>query len=194
MFCPVPHKEGIITPGQVQYVVQAGMFQAPYTGSMLVTRQILGLDYLWNRLRVQGGAYGAFAGFTRQGSLYFASYRDPNLSTTLHAYQGIVNYLKNFHCGEKDLEKFIIGTIGGMDIPLTPALRIHTGISRSRTGQTQAMVQKVREEVFETTVQSIQRLADVVQEALCHSSICVVGSKEMITREKNVFDDIFEVL
>ena len=194
VFCPTPHKEGIITPGQVQYVVQAGMFQAPYTGSMLVARQILGLDYLWNRLRVQGGAYGAFAGFTRLGSLYFASYRDPNLSTTLQAYQDVVDYLKDFCCDEKDLEKFIIGTIGGMDIPLTPALRIRTGISRSRTGQTQDMAQKVREEVLGTTVQSIQSLAEVVQKALCHSSICVVGSKEMITREKGVFDDIFEVL
>ena len=143
---------------------------------------------------MQGGAYGAFAGFTRLGSLYFASYRDPNLSTTLQAYQDVVDYLKDFCCDEKDLEKFIIGTIGGMDIPLTPALRIRTGISRSRTGQTQDMVQKVREEVLGTTVQSIQSLAEVVQKALCYSSICVVGSKEMITREKGVFDDIFEVL
>ncbi len=193
-FLPVPKREGLITPGQVQYVAQAGIFQTPYRGSMLVARQILGLDYLWNRLRVQGGAYGASAGFTRLGILYFASYEDPNLSATLREYQGVADYLENFRADEQELEKFIIGTVGALDTPLTPALRIQIGILRARTGQTKERIQQIRDEVLSTRSEDIRLLADTVREALGHSSVCVVGSKEMLTREKEVFDEIIEVL
>ena len=194
VFCPERVDEGLITPGQVQYVVQAGLYSQPYNGSMLVAKQILGLEYLWNRLRVQGGAYGAFAGFSRLGRMYFASYRDPNLAGTLETYQGIPDFLRNFSAQKQAMEKYIIGTIGGLDTPLTPALRISAGTARARTGQTPEMIQKLRDEVLSTTPEKIRGLAESVDEALKNSCICTVGSKEMLIKEKDRFDRVFEVL
>ncbi|MBQ7916009.1 MAG: insulinase family protein, partial [Firmicutes bacterium] len=186
--------EGLITPGQVQYVVKAGLFDVPYHGSMMVARQILGLDFLWNRLRVQGGAYGAFAGFAQKGQLYFASYRDPNLASTLAAYDMVPEYLANFQASDEAMEKFIIGTVGGLDTPLTPALRINIGINRARSGQTAEMIQRMRDEVLNCTAQDLQNLSEVVRQGLENGCMCTVGSKEMLTKEKDLFDQVFEVL
>lgn len=193
-FVPEKCNEGLITPGQVQYVVQEGIFDVPYTGVMRVARQILGLEYLWNRLRVQGGAYGAFADFSPLGILYMASYRDPNLASTLETYAQVADYLEHFQSSPEELEKYVIGTIGELDTPLTPALRITVGNSRARIGQTAQRLQQTRDQVLGTTVEQIQEIATAVRQAMSTSCICTVGSKEAIQKEKDRFDRVFEVL
>ena len=72
-----------------------------YSGTLQVLRTIANLDYLWNRVRVQGGAYGVSVVFTRSGMMLFASYRDPNLEETLSAYEGLTEYLSNFAADER---------------------------------------------------------------------------------------------
>lgn len=73
---PVQGKnEGIMTSGKVQYVAKGGNFRDhgyDYTGSLLVLDTILQYGYLWTKIRVQGGAYGAFTRFTTMATWYFA--------------------------------------------------------------------------------------------------------------------------
>ena len=69
-----------MTAAKIQYVSKGFNIRElgySYNGSMLVLKSILAMDYLWNRIRVQGGAYGAHFGINRAGELYFASFRDP---------------------------------------------------------------------------------------------------------------------
>lgn len=84
---PAPcHNEGIMTPGKVQYVAAGGDFRKfgySFHGSMKVLETILRYEYLWTKIRVQGGAYGATARFDRNGTMFFASYRDPKLKESL---------------------------------------------------------------------------------------------------------------
>ena len=86
-----------------------------YTGAMRVLETMLRYDYFWTKIRVQGGAYGCSSIFKRAGDAYFASYRDPHLGRTLDVYAGIPEYLKNFTADEKEMTRFIIGTISGLD-------------------------------------------------------------------------------
>ena len=90
--------EGFKTSGQVQYVARAGNYidaGYEYTGALEVLKVILSYGYLWNNIRVKGGAYGAMCGFSRlNGNSFFTSYRDPNLKETNEVYNGIYEYLR----------------------------------------------------------------------------------------------------
>lgn len=69
---------------------------------------------------MKGGAYGCMSGFRRSGESYFVSYRDPHLRRTLEVYQGVPEYVRTFQADERELTKYIIGTISGKDVPRTP--------------------------------------------------------------------------
>ncbi len=74
--------EGFKTASKVQYVARAGNFidhGASYTGALQILKVILSYDYLWQNIRVKGGAYGCMSGFSRTGEGYLVSYRDPHL-------------------------------------------------------------------------------------------------------------------
>ena len=112
--------EGFTTSGQVQYVARTGNFRKKgyeYTGALDILKVILSYDYLWMNLRVKGGAYGCMSGFKRSGESYFVSYRDPHLKRTLDVYEGIPAYVRDFQADEREMTKYIIGTISGKDVP-----------------------------------------------------------------------------
>ena len=118
--------EGFKTASKVQYVARTGNFidnGAAYTGALQILKVILSYDYLWQNIRVKGGAYGCMSNFNRIGEGYFVSYRDPNLKRTIEVYEGIVDYLKNFTVSDRDMTKYIIGTISNIDQPMTPATK-----------------------------------------------------------------------
>lgn len=115
-----------MTSGKVQYVAKGGNFRRhgfAYTGSMMVLDTILQYGYLWTKIRVQGGAYGAFTRFYGNGDMVFCSYRDPNLESSVKAYDDLADYLEQFDVPDREMTKYVIGTLSRIDIPLTPSLR-----------------------------------------------------------------------
>lgn len=182
--------EGFLTSSQVQYVVAAGNFKKAgleYTGALRVLKVILSYDYLWLQVRVKGGAYGCMSGFTRNGNGYFASYRDPNLRATFEIYRGTVDYLKKFAASDRDMVKYIIGTISDMDIPLTPSMAGVRSMTAHLTGLTEERILKEREEVLSCTVEDIRKLADYIQAILDTDAICVVGNEALLKKEEALF-------
>ena len=182
--------EGFLTSSQVQYVVVAGNFKKAgldYTGALRVLKVILSYDYLWLQVRVKGGAYGCMSGFTRTGNGYLASYRDPNLRGTLDVYRGTVDYLKNFAASDRDMLKYIIGTISDMDIPLTPSMAGSRSLTAYFTGLTEERILKEREEVLNCTVEDIRKLADYIQAILEEQVICVLGNEALLKKEEALF-------
>ena len=88
-FSVVPRKEAFSIASRVQYNIKAwdlAEMQRKYNGKMQVLKTILTLEYLWTHIRIQGGAYGCGCNFQRNGSIYFYSYRDPNLKNTYDIY------------------------------------------------------------------------------------------------------------
>lgn len=182
--------EGFLTSSQVQYVAVAGNFKKAglsYTGALRVLKVILSYDYLWLQVRVKGGAYGCMSGFSRGGNGYFASYRDPNLSQTVETYQKTVEYLKNFAASDRDMLKYIIGTISDMDIPLTPSMAGKRSFTAYLTGLTEEQILREREEVLSCTTEDIRKLADHVQAVLEEQAICVLGNEALLKKEEAMF-------
>ncbi len=186
-------KEGFQTASKVQYVAQAGNFREKgfdYVGTLQILRVILSYDYLWQNVRVKGGAYGCMSGFSRTGEGYFASYRDPNLRKTLEVYRGVVEYLRTFQVTERDMTKYIIGTISNLDQPMTPAAAGDRSMNLYMCGLTLDRIREERRQILEAGQEDIRKLADIVEAVLEAGQICVVGSEEKLREDRELFDVI----
>ncbi len=109
--------EGFKTSSKVQYCALTGDFSEEgykYSGYMKVMQTIMSLDYMWKEVRIKGGAYGGFAGFRKSGVFYMGSYRDPNLADTYNIYKGLPAYIRNIAFDERELSKYIIGTVSNL--------------------------------------------------------------------------------
>ncbi len=185
-----PLNEAFKTSGQVQFVCRAGNFKKKgleYTGALKVLRVMMGYDYLWNNVRVKGGAYGCMSSFMRNGDCFFVSYRDPNLQKTVEVYENTGAYLRNFVADERTLTQYIIGTISELDAPLSPAAYGAFCLSAYLSDVTDEMLQKDRDEVLNVTEQDIRKLAEYVDAFLEENCICVVGTAPKIEESKDLF-------
>lgn len=185
--------EGFKTSSQVNYVARCGNFRKggfAYTGALRILKVILNYDYLWLNLRVQGGAYGCMSGFGRSGEGYLVSYRDPNMKETNAVYEKIPEYLKHFQVEERDMTKYVIGTISELDTPLTPSIKGSRGLSAYLSGVTEEMLQKERDEILAATQEDIQALAPLVEELLKTKALCVVGNEEQVKAQAEMFGTV----
>ena len=182
--------EGFMDASKVQYVSRAGNFKQAgyrYTGALKILKVILSYDYLWQNVRVKGGAYGCGGGFMRNGNAYFSSYRDPNLRKTNEVYEQIPAYLQHFTADERDMTKYIIGTISEMDTPLNPAAKGMRSVTAYFMGVTDEDLQKERNEVIDATEESIRNLSGLAASVIGQDHLCVIGNEEMITKEEELF-------
>jgi len=188
--------EGLLTQGDVQYVIKGCNFRQlgyEYKGSLQVLKTIQSLDYLWSNVRVLGGAYGSFASFGRSGNMFFGSYRDPNLKETIEIYNKAEDYLRNFNADEREMTKYIIGTISNFDLPLTPSLIADKSVTYYLSNVTQADVQKERDEVLKCTVEEIRGFADMLRDSMKQNYLCVLGNSSKINESKEIFKELIEV-
>lgn len=184
--------DGIATAGKVQYVAQGGNFidhGFKHVGPMSVLETILRYEYLWIRIRVQGGAYGAFANFFDDGNMIFCSYRDPNLVETYNVYKELPEYLRSFTLSDREMRKYIIGTMSSLDLPMTPALRGPRAMGIYFSGANIADKVEFRKQVIACKPEDIVALADVVESVLKDNHICSMGNETKI-KESNLFDNI----
>ena len=185
--------DGIVTAGQVQYVAQGANFidhGFKHVGPMSVLETILRYEYLWIRIRVQGGAYGAFANFYDDGNMIFCSYRDPNLLETLDVYKELPQYLRDFTLTDREMRKYIIGTMSSLDLPMTPALRGPRAMGMYFSGAKLEDKVEFRKQVIACKPEDIVALADVVEPVLNDNHICTMGNEQKIRDAGNVFDNI----
>lgn len=185
--------EGFKTASKVQYVAKTGNFidnGASYTGALQILKVILSYDYLWQNIRVKGGAYGCMSNFNRIGEGYFVSYRDPNLKRTLDVYDGVTEYLENFTVSDRDMTKYIIGTMSGIDQPMTPATKGERSMNLYMNKVSEEMIREERNQILDATQDDIRALARVTEAVLKAEQICVIGGEEQIEENRGVFDTV----
>lgn len=190
---PVQKNEGFMDASQVLYVARAGNFRAhgyDYHGALRILKVIMEYDYLWINIRVKGGAYGCMNGYMRNGDTYFVSYRDPNLEKTNEIYDKIPEYIEHFTADERDMTKYIIGTLSDMDIPMNPS----TKGDRSMTAYLQEIrleeIQRERDQILHATDADIRGLRDMIASVLSENNLCVVGNEEALQAKKEMFAEL----
>jgi Zn-dependent M16 (insulinase) family peptidase len=151
-FAPKSLNEGFCLPqGQVQFVSKACNFVShgiSFNGRMHALSSIIRLDYLWNRVRVQGGAYGAFISLQRNGNMSLVSYRDPNLSKTLRVFDETADYLRTFEANAREMTKYVIGTVSDLDQHMTPSQKGELAVRHFFSNVTYEDLQREREEAL----------------------------------------------
>lgn len=179
---PALAAEGLTIPAQVNYVAKgADLYKLGYQlhGSHSVITNFLRTTYLWERVRVQGGAYGGFCTFDPLSGVYaYLSYRDPNLLGTLDNYDGAPAYLRNVEISDHELTRSIIGAISAIDAHQLPDAKGYTSLVRHLTGITEAYRQQRRDEVLGTTLNDFHKFADVLDAVKDHGRVAVVGSAD----------------
>ncbi|NMA86451.1 MAG: insulinase family protein, partial [Tissierellia bacterium] len=188
--------EGILSSANVQYVSKGYNFKDlgyEYSGKMDVLSTILSRDYLHNRIRAQGGAYGAGISFGRSGIATTFSYRDPNLEETLAVYDNMADYVENLNLNEEDLTTYIIGTISKLDPAITPHGKGSIATSRYITGLSYDEVQKTKDEVLDTKLEDLKALAPMLRDTMEKDYLCVLGNENRLKENENVFKELVKL-
>lgn len=176
--------EGFVVPTQVSYVGKGGRLYdigESISGSTAVVSRFLGTGYMWDNIRVIGGAYGGFCQFNpRDGVFSFLSYRDPNLAGSIDVYDNAADALlasaEDMENDPDALTTAIIGAIADMDGALSPDQKGSVQFKRWLARESPEQRQKYRDEVLNTTPADFKVFANRLK-ALKDPSAAVVSSK-----------------
>ena len=180
-----PRFEGLLIPAQVNYVGKgANLYDLGYRfhGSAQVISGYLRTSWLWESIRVQGGAYGAFCMFDRlSGTMTFISYRDPNLLKTIDNFDRSVEFLRKVDLNANELTKAIVGAIGHMDTYLLPDAKGYLAMLRHLTGDTQEERQHLRDQILATTAAEFRAFAEILEQLRTEGIVKVLGQESAVT-------------
>ncbi len=196
-FCLKEKKRiGIISPTDVAYTgmgTNTMSLGIPYNSVTAVAQKYLTSDYLWNTVRVMGGAYGAMMKADTSGSLAFVSYRDPHISRTLDIYRGIPEHLSGLSFGENELNKLIIGTFSDIDAHVQPYTRARRALYADYRNEDYEKRKQNRLKILSTSEADIRALGDMFKKAIENSSVCTVASEQSIIQASKEFDEIIDI-
>ncbi|KAG9511234.1 Presequence protease, mitochondrial, partial [Fragariocoptes setiger] len=122
-----------------------------------IMSKLVSSKFLLREVREKGGAYGSGAALSPTGSLHFYSYRDPNGSKTLDAFQRAIDWLvEASDYTDDDIEESKLGVFQDVDKPVEPGKK---GLSHFLTGETDDMRQKFRLELLDVDRGDISKVA-----------------------------------
>jgi len=174
--------EGFVVPTQVNYVGKgAPLFEVGETssGAAAVVSRHLRTSWLWDKIRVVGGAYGAMNSYNpTTGMFKYVSYRDPNLMGTLQTYDETPEFLRKAakEMTPTTLANAVIGMIGDMDAPMSPDQKGFTSMDRWLTGNSDEMRQERRDQVLGTTAKDFADFGEKLEIVSKSGTIAVIGS------------------
>ncbi|GAA0353543.1 insulinase family protein [Alkalibacterium iburiense] len=187
--------EAYVTAQDVNYVAAGADADGilDYNGAANVLSTAFRYDYLWNEIRVKGGAYGSLYNHKRNGSFALGSYRDPNISNTLTVYKNLPEFVENLELSETELLKYIIGTMSPLEQPKSAFSKGLTAFSRLNTGLTKDDIVQLKEEILATDSSKLNALHEDFAQVMDNSTVVVIGNKTQIDKEKDLFDKVFEL-
>ncbi|XP_010269115.1 PREDICTED: presequence protease 2, chloroplastic/mitochondrial [Nelumbo nucifera] len=189
--------EAVVIPTQVNYVGKAAnIYDTGYqlNGSAYVISKYISNTWLWDRVRVSGGAYGGFCEFdTHSGVFTYLSYRDPNLLKTVEVYDGTANFLRELEMDDDALTKAIIGTIGDVDSYQLPDAKGYSSLLRYLLGVAEDERQKRREEILSTRLKDFKEFADAIEAVKDKGVVVAVASPDDVAAANEERSNFFQV-
>ena len=119
--------------------------------------------------------------------MHFVSYRDPHLQRTNGIFEKTSEFLESFDVSERDMTKFVIGTIGRIDVPKTPLADGRRSMTHFLSGLSDEEIQKTRDEILDAEPSDIRALAPMVRKVMDQDYLCVIGNEEKIKKEEKLF-------
>ncbi|MDO4813825.1 MAG: insulinase family protein [Gemella sp.] len=162
-----------------------------YSGHLLVLRNIINLDYLWNKVRVKGGAYGAGLSINKFGEVTFWSFRDPNIENTLNIYSNVARFINNLQLDDESLNKYIIGTLNTFDQLLSPKDKALISLNHFINETDPTKFDQLVEEIKSTKVEDLLLLAKQFDNK--NKNICLITSRSYIENNSDKFSKVIEI-
>lgn len=180
---PIMRNEAFIVPTDVCYAAQGfdrRATGADYSGAWQVAAKALSYDYLWNEVRVKGGAYGAGFQAARTGNLRFYSYRDPHLDETLARFAKASAWLASFDPSDDEMEGYVVSTVAGFDTPLKARSLVRRQDGDFFGGRSREGRLLTREQMIAANADKMRALAAPIERAMDENAVCVFGNKDII--------------
>ena len=185
--------QAVTTSSKVVYNSIAADFKAfgaEYSGKMRVIKNIVNTEYLWNEVRVRGGAYGCGCNILRNGGIYTYSYRDPNVENTYNAYKNIGEFLRNIKISKRDMTKYILGAINELDRPQSMQTRFDSAVSAYLNGITLEKKQKERNELISVTEDEVASFGEIFDKAYKADIKFTLGNESAAKKAEALFEEI----
>lgn len=157
----------------------------PYSSALQAATFIIENKILHQKIREQGGAYGAGASYApMQGHFYLHSYRDPHIASTLRVFQEAITAIASKQFQASDVDEAKLGMIQQFDTPISPGGKALAAYSWLREGKSKEMRQHHRDKTLGLTVADVAHAVE--QELLPQKDqgiIVTFASKELIAKE-----------
>jgi Zn-dependent M16 (insulinase) family peptidase len=175
-------EESLMVSSPVAYVslaVPTSYFGTDGNAREAVLARILSTGYLWEAIRMKGGAYGAFASLSELNGVFtFSTYRDPNVAASFGAFQESLKRTRDTPPDEGTVKRAVIATVGRDETPQGPGAKGFAGLYRRLSGVTDEMRQRRREAVLSTTPDGLAEAADQLLGSCSRGvSVAMAGKK-----------------
>lgn len=193
---PEPRLEAFVIPSDVAYVARAGAPSAADAGSVgawQVATRVLSYDYLWNEVRVKGGAYGVGFKRTTEGLRQFWSYRDPSVDATLARYDGAAAWLEGWQPTEGELDGYVVATVAAHDAPVKPRQLARRQDLARFCARPDGWRDEVRAQELSATAADVRSLAPALADGDAPEGVCVFGGRDAIEASGVSFDSVTEL-
>lgn len=175
----------------VSYNAAACVFEKA-SGVLRVAKQIITSEYIWDNIRLKGGAYGGGCGFLNSKYFYIYSYRDPNINKSYDVFKTVGEYLAKNKYTEKDINRFIIGAVNAEDEPLKYN-RINSIVMRRHYNKnTMELLNKRRQEMLSVKPEDIINIGEELVSNMKNSVISTVSDSQSIEKSA-LFENIINV-
>jgi presequence protease len=176
-------KTVFIVPTKVNYVCYGlnlkEVFAGSLGGQLDVVLNHLNYDYLWAKIRAQGGAYGSRSTLDKlTGVLNIWSYRDPRFEGTMQDYSKLAAYLKEIKLDKSDILNSVIGSIGKFDHYLSPKDKGWTSLIRSLTGRSYQQLSEIRQQILDVDMQDFHNLGEKLDKSFESGKWAVFSSQD----------------
>ena len=190
---PTPKNEAFIVPADITYT-SCGTDRrtlegaALYHGSQLMVANACSLDFIWNEVRVKGGAYGGGLRIPAKNDIMFYSYRDPRIDETLQRYRATATWLRHFEPTKREFDGYVVSSIASLDNPQKPRMMAVAQNNAYLCGRADDFRLQCRAEVLESTPDMLRAFADTLEAAADAPSYCTIGNRAIIENAKTNFN------
>lgn len=190
-------RQGYEIASDVQYIVWGGNYKekgGSYRGSLYVLSNIINSEYMLQNIRVKNGAYGAGINFSPYGEVDIYTYQDPRLLESLETIENMPQYIKSIDMDDSMLDEYKIGAISKFEAELglneNPLVIGRTLQTHYLAGLTNQKLEEIREEIFTTSLEDIQKEALIIDKLIKDKRYSVAGSKNKLLMHTDYFDII----
>lgn len=180
---------GIIIDSNVNFNAAAFKMDCA-NGISRVAQQIISREYIWDKIRLEGGAYGGGCVFGRRQS-YMYSYRDPGFENTFNVLKGAGEYLASSKYTQEDIDRFIIGTINEIDRPVKKHSLTRTAMRKAFNDEGNSLVLKRREQILSAVPKDIVNFGERLMNTDI-KGICSVGMEKDI-KNSHIFKELYTI-